>query len=720
MVSKNTIMRKKLIFLSIVALCACTDQNNYNSNYSDTESFERETPSFFSEGGVMPVGAYYYPEHWSADQWERDLKNMAGLGFDFTHFGEFAWARMEPREGEFNFGWLDTCVALAAKNGLKVIMCTPTPCPPKWLTTKHPEILVVNEEGYRQDNGGRLHANGMNEIYRKYVERIICKMAERYGNDERIWGWQLDNEPHFATYRDYSNTAVRHFRQWLKEKYGTIGELNKAWGNAFWSQDYISFDHVVIPNTKKGGGRNHTSHTDFQRFTADELAKFLRYQSNILKKTIINKQWITTNFAYYKFLPEVDLFRSRGDLNFASHTMYLLSTYLNTSGDMMDHRLGSGMELSFSNELAKSIEGYTGIMELQPGQINWGSWNSRPLPGAVRMWIWHTYGLNDKFVCTYRFRQPIYGGEQFHEGIMETDGITVSHGGKEYVQAIKEIKELQKHYVPNVKEPEEYSSRRVAFLWKMDNIWSMENAKHNSSWDTWAHYYTYYENLKTFGCPVTFITEDDAFDAGKYPCMIAPAYEMVDDELIAKWKKYAEDGGQLILSCRTGLKDNNSHLWEQMLQEPVWELIGAKVDYYDQLPAGRPGTIDMDGQTYKWHIWGDILVPDENTRILAKHTGQFYKGAPVIVQNKIGKGTVTYIGTWSVSGKLERDVIQKVMKEAGATLLDLPNYVFTEWREGFWVTVNYTAKAVEAPVHEGAEILIGEKTVEPGGVCVWK
>ncbi len=667
---------------------------------------------------ILPVGAYYYPEHWPENQWERDIKRIADLGFTFTHFAEFSWARLEPTEGHFDFGWLDKCVSLAGKYGLKVVMCTPSPTPPAWLTQKHPDILIVTENGFQVKHGMRLNANGANPVYQKYVRKIVEKLADRYGNNPVVCGWQIDNEPHYEGQADYSLFAKKSFQQWLKNKYGSIGELNKAWGAAFWSYTFNNFNQIDIPNSNE---RNNNPHAkiDFKRFTADALASALSFQADVLNGRISSDQWITTNFAYYKFLPSVDLFRSRKDLDFASHTMYLLSTYLNYPTGNLAHRLGSGMELSFSSDLARSVKGFTGIMELQPGQIDWGSWNSQPLPGAVRMWIWHCFGLGDRFVCTYRFRQILYGAEQFHKAIMEPDGVTVSPGGKEYVEAIKEINFLKKLDVNEVKMPVDLASRNTAFLWKQDNLMSLETVKLTQQWDSWDIYYRYYQKLKSLGAPVTFLQETDVFDVKKFPFMVAPAYEMVDDELVSKWKKYVSDGGVLILSSRSGMKDNNSHLWEAPLQKPILDLIGAKVDYFDQLAPTDAGNITFNSVNYKWNIWSDILTANAGTQILATHADQFYAGKPCVVKNKIGKGAVYYIGVVSSDQMLEKQLLRKIYIENGASILDLPDYVFTEFRDGYWVTVNYSSDVVIAPIPSGANIVIGSKEVNPGSVVVW-
>ena len=167
---------------------------------------------FFPRKGTH-FGVYYYPEQWSEEQWERDIKRVAELGFDFIHYGEFAWARLEPEEGKFEFAWMDKAVKLAADNGLKVLISTPSPCPPAWLATRHPEILKVDGNGNRtHHSGSRLTGSLANPVYQEHVARIATKVAERYAKDDRVWGWQISNEPHIQGGEDYSPSAQAAFR----------------------------------------------------------------------------------------------------------------------------------------------------------------------------------------------------------------------------------------------------------------------------------------------------------------------------------------------------------------------------------------------------------------------------------------------------------------------------------------------------------------------------
>ena len=164
-------------------------------------TFAQNANRFFDPSELMTVGSYYYPEQWPESNWERDIKKMAELGFDFTHFGEFAWSTMEPEEGKYNFDWLDKAVKLAEKYKLKVVMCTPSPAPPVWLTQKHPDVLMVNADGRTIQHGARQQASWSSAKYREYVEKIVTILAKRYGNSPAVFGWQIDNEPsHYGAY----------------------------------------------------------------------------------------------------------------------------------------------------------------------------------------------------------------------------------------------------------------------------------------------------------------------------------------------------------------------------------------------------------------------------------------------------------------------------------------------------------------------------------------
>ena len=223
---------------------------------------------------LFALGSYYYPEQWDSSQWERDLKKMSEMGIKFTHFAEFAWSMMEPEEGEYHFEWLDRAVSLAEKYGLKVIMCTPTPTPPVWLSKKYPDILIQRDNGVTIQHGRRQHASWSSDRYRHYVENIVSRLAIHYGNNPTVIGWQIDNEPGHYGVVDYSENAQAKFRIWLQKKYGTIDKLNDTWGASFWSETYQNFEQVRLPNQQEVPDKaNPHAMLDLNRFMALSICR---------------------------------------------------------------------------------------------------------------------------------------------------------------------------------------------------------------------------------------------------------------------------------------------------------------------------------------------------------------------------------------------------------------------------------------------------------------
>jgi len=673
-------------------------------------SLAQKSSDFFPEKQLTTVGAYYYPEHWDESQWDRDLKKMAEMGFEFTHFAEFAWAQLEPEEGKYDFAWLDRAVALAAKYKLKVIMCTSTATPPVWLVRQHPDVLKMREDGTQMDHGSRQHASFSSNYYREYSQKMITELAKHYGNDPRIIGWQLDNEP--ASNVDYGEDAQNRFRAWLKEKYKTIDALNKAWGTNFWSGTYTDFPQIDIPQHAQWG-MNLYQCLDHTRFCDSETATFLDEQAKTIRKYAKPDQWITSNY-----IPNYDV-RYIGDsreLDFISYTRYMVYGEHKGIG-RKGYRVGEYSRIAMANDYFRPLSPLYGVMELQPGQVNWGSINSQPLPGAVHLWLWHVFAGGSKFTCTYRFRAPIYGYEQYHYGIVGTDGVTPTRGGLEYQKFIEEIQLLRKkRSAANI--PADYIKRKTAILYDPDNTVAINQNKQTTVWNTGQHVLKYYKPLKSFGAPVDFVR--DTMEFSKYPVVIAPAYQQMSRELIGKLTDYVKNGGNLVLSCRSGHQDESGHLWEARHSEPIYELIGGGIEFYDLLRPYAPDTVALDGQKYAWTSWGDVLKPGEETETWGTYQGDFYAGEAAVIFHRLGKGTVTYVGADSNSGDLEQVVLTKLYNKLGIAVEDYPQGIIVEYRDGFGIAMNYGDQPYEMKLPADGEILVGEKKIPTAGVLVWK
>lgn len=670
----------------------------------------QDVTSWFPDQQLTTVGAYYYPEHWSETQWERDFKKMAEMGFEFTHFAEFAWTELEPSEGKYDFAWLDRAVALADKYHLKVIMCTSTATPPVWLVRDHPEVLITLEDGTQMDHGSRQHASFSNETFKLYSQKMIAALARHYGNDPRIIGWQLDNEPRSTV--DYGKDAQNRFRVWLKNKYKSIDALNQSWGTNFWSGIYYDFSQINLPQSSQWG-MNLYQRLDHGRFCDHETAMFLNEQAQTIKKYASAKQWITTNF-----IPMYDarFIGASKDLDFITYTRYMV--YGESKGvGPKGYRLGEYSRIAMANDYFRPLSPIYGVMELQPGQVNWGSINSQPLPGAVRLWLWHVFAGGSKLTCTYRFRAPIYGFEQYHYGIVGTDGVTPTPGGLEFQDFIREIKPLRNTAVPG-KIPAEYSKRKTAILYNPDNTNAINQNRQTTEWNTDEHVLKYYKSLKSLGAPVDFIR--DSMDFSAYKVMVVPAYQQMSLALIEKLTNYVKNGGNLLMSCRTGHQDEFGHLWEARYAEPIYKLIGADIEFYDLLRPYAADTVKMDGTGYAWTSWGDILKEHPGTEQWATFQGDFYAGKTAVSFRKLHMGTVCYVGADSRKGDLEKAVLIRFFERNRIPVSNYPEGIIVEYRDGFGIALNYSDKPYLLQIPQDAKILLGDKTVPAAGVTVWK
>jgi len=676
-------------------------------------SYGENAQRFFPKKDLMPMGIYYYPEHWSPAEWERDIKHISELGFEFIHIAEFAWIDLEPEEGKYNFAWLDKVVDLAAKYKLKVIMGTPTAIMPVWMGIRYPDVYLMDASYLRAEHGTRAQESISSTDYQRLSVNIITELGKRYGKNPTVWGWQLDNEPEAKA--DYSPAAQKAFRNWLQKKYSSVANLNTAWGTAFWSQTYSAFDQIKAANSSLVGwwGSNPHAILDFKRFTADTQASFLDLQVETLRPHISGNQFITTNYTGWS--PQADPRRAE-KIDFPSYTIYPNNGSANL-GDK-GFRLGDNRQMSFAPDFQRSFKGITGVMELQPGQVNWAGINSLLLPGSLRMWLYHSFASGCSFACSYRYRQINYGSEQYHGGIMKLDGVTLSQGGTDYRQVMKEMNELRKVYDPKAAYPAKLAARKTALLWNYDNFWSLERQKQSNQWDTKRFFQNYLEIAKSFGAPTDIVYEND--DLSGYKVVIAPAFELVDSVLVQKWMKYVKQGGNLVLTIRTGVKNRWGHLFHSGWAGPIYPLIDATISDFDQLQPNTKGKIAYNSNMYTWNVWADLITANKPENEPAHYTDQFYAGKASVVKNKIGKGTVTYIGVDTDDAKLERDVLRNVYEQAGATTESYPEGVYVQWRDGYWVAVNYASNTYVLDIPVNALILLGDRKLQSPGVTIWK
>ncbi len=688
----------------------------------------------------MKIGTYYYPEQWPREQWERDFDNIAAMGLQIVHMAEFAWYEMEPRPGEFHFEWLDTCIDMCKQRKLDVILCTPTAAPPIWLA-QNAQTLPMDEHGTRVRFGGRRHYSPTSPAFREATTRIVTAMAERYGQHPSIIGWQIDNELG-SDFHDQSEHSHKAFQSWLQRKYGSIDALNKAWGGQFWNTYYTDFSQVQL--TPKGtiGYTNPHHALDSQRFWSWAFADFSKLQADILKPRV-GERFITTNF--------MSLHQTCNPADFlGQYSLFSWDSYPVTGWDknVVDEsfRVADPSGISLMHDLMASYTGRWGLMEIQPGQINWSGVPVLVYPGAVRLWLWTAIAHGAEFITTYRYRQPRFGVELFHHALVGTDGVTPTPGGREFIQVIDELKRLEapktaaavataataatgaatpaapaaspapgkapKAAAPPAPLPS------VGLLFDFEQLWYYTTLPHARRWDQRAWLTQWYASLAHLGLRVNIVHPNQPWP-DHMAMLVAPGVQMVDDALIRQFDDYANSGGNLVLTCRTGLMDRNGQLFEGPTAKPILPLIGGSIEAYDVLPDDMHGIIEMDTVKYKWGAWGDLLYAESGTKVVAKYADQFYAGGAAVIGRKHGKGTVVYCGAYAEPA-FTSALIDRIATNQKIPSANLPPRVQLLQRGRFKIALNYQLTPFDAPAPRGAKLIVGTRKVDPVSVAVWE
>lgn len=665
----------------------------------------------------MKIGTYYYPEQWPQTQWARDFDNMRAMGLQIVHMGEFAWFTMEPREGDHRLDWLDQCLSLAQDRKLHVILCTPTAAPPSWLIEKHSQILPVDDAGRRIRFGGRRHYSPLSADYRDAVARLVTALAVRFGDHPAVIGWQIDNE--YSGDFDQSETTHVAFRHWLRDTYGTIEAVNEAWGCQFWNTYYTDFSQIMMPAGRvpkyQGSVATGNPHQalDASRFWSQAFASFNKMQADILRPHI-GSRFLTTNFM--PFHPDCNPKDLSGDLSVMSWDAYPV-TGLERNPSTEHYRMGDPAAIGFIHDQMASYTGRWAQLELQPGQQNWSGVPALLYPGAVRLWIWTAFAHGAEFLTTYRYRQPRFGIELFHSALMGTDGVTPTIGGREFAQAIEEMHRIDHAKLSadpaNTFDP----ASTVGILFDFEQLWYYQSLPQAKRWDYQQWLQSWYGACARQGLAVKILHPDTPWPQG-LKLILAPGVQMVDEKLIARLTEYTENGGHVLLTCRTALMDRRGQLWEGPTAAPILPLINSTIEAYDSLPEGKFGEIEFDGKKYKWGVWGDLLYAGPNARVVAKYADQFYAGAAAVTRCNHGKGTVTYCGVYAEWPFVEA-LVEKLAPAVGLTVTKMPWRVHLLQRGVYRIALNYNDSAVEIPAKRTATFIIGSRKLPPAGVAVW-
>jgi beta-galactosidase GanA len=427
----------------------------------------------------MTVGVCYFPEHWPRERWETDVAQMAEAGLEYVRMGEFSWSRLEPRRGEFDFEWLDRAVELVGDHGMQVVLCTPTATPPKWLVDERPDILQEEPDGTTREFGSRRHYCFNAESYREETERVVSRMVDHYAGNPHVAGWQTDNEYGcHRTVRCYCDDCAAGFRDWLRERYGSVDVLNEEWGTTFWSQRHADFGEVDPP--RHTPAEHHPSRLlDYYRFASDSVVDYNRLQADIIRSA--DDGWFVTHNFMGDF-PTLDAFDVSEDLDFAAWDSY-------PTGFVQDRRPGEPatweLRAGDPDQVGRNHDLYRGasggpfwVMEQQPGDVNWPPYAPQPADGAMRLWAHQAVAHGADAVLYFRWRRCREGQEQYHAGLRKQDG-SPDRAYDEATTAASELADLTADLGP-VDAP-------VALLHEYDSEWAIDIQPHAPDFDYWEY-----------------------------------------------------------------------------------------------------------------------------------------------------------------------------------------------------------------------------------------
>jgi beta-galactosidase len=568
------------------------------------------------------LGTAWYPEQWPESRWDADLTLMQQAGIRFVRITEFAWSSIEPEEGVYKFDWVDHAIADAAKHHIFVVLGTPTAAPPAWLTQKYPETLRIMEDGRRDEHGNREQFNWANPKYRELCRGIAEKMAQRYGHNPNVIGWQIDNE--YAA-ESYGPDVQKQFQDWLKAHYGTLDNLNERWTTAYWSETYS--DWSQIPIEEKYG--NPGLLLSWKRFVSDTYRSYQKNQLDVIRANSDRRQFITTNMMGW--FDGYDHYTVSQDLDLASWDDYV------GRGHLDPNRNGAADDLT-RGFLRKNFW----IMETQPGFVNWAPVNTVLDKGEVRAMAWHNVGHGADAVSYWQWRSDLNGQEELHGTLIGADGTPVpvysevAQIGKEFAKAGPALAGTTVH-------------SQVAILHSYDSRWAINWQRHNQAFDPVTQIVSYYKPLREVAQSVDIVPPTTPLDG--YKLVVAPGLEVISKAQAENMIAYVKNGGHLVLGQRTGMKDEDNGLWPEREPGPLTELLGGRVDQFYAIDDKPEDTIPVSG------VWGDTTskiwaeqlstsAPDTKVLMTYGKSNGWLDGKPAVITRKVGKGQITYIGAW--------------------------------------------------------------------------
>lgn len=597
----------------------------------------------------IAYGGDYNPEQWPEETWEEDMRLLKLAHIDTLTLNVFSWAALQPSEEEYCFEKLDKIMELAKKHHMKVCLATSTSAHPAWMARKYPEVLRTDFTGIKRKFGARHNSCPNSLVYRKYSVQLAEKLAERYKDYDNLMAWHISNEYGGECYCDNCEKA---FRVWLKKRYKTLDELNRAWNTAFWGHTFYDWEEIVLPD-KRTEHRDEeqtaaqTISIDYRRFNSDSIMECFCLEYEAVKKYTPDIPVTTNLMGSYKPL---DYQKWGKCMDFVSWDNYPSNE-------------DSFSKTALNHDLMRGVGGGKPfiLMEQTPSQQNWQAFNALKRPGVMRLWSYQAVAHGSDAVLFFQMKRSVGSCEKYH-------GAVISHAGHENTRVFREVTELGAELEQLGGEIlGSVGTAKTAIMFDWENWWAVEySAGPSVSLKYHDEIMRYYTALHTQNIPVDLVGEED--DLSGYQLVIAPVLYMTKPGVDERIREFVKKGGTFVTTFFSGYVDENDLVVIGGYPGRLRDILGVWVEETDALPDDRNNSFVYGGQKYDAKLLCDIMHL-EGAKALAEYQEDFYAGTPVVTCNSFGKGKAYYVGTRSEEAfysRLVKELCESQQIEAAA------------------------------------------------------
>lgn len=588
------------------------------------QRFAPATPKF----PHMLHGGDYNPEQWldQPEVLEEDIRLFRKAHINCVSLGIFSWAKLEPEEGVYDFGWLDEIIDRLYANGIYTVLATPSGARPQWLAQKYPEVLRVRPDGLRNFYGHRQNHCYTSPLYREKVTQIDTRLAEHYANHPAVILWHISNEFGGECHCELCQAA---FREWVQKKYGTLDKLNHAWWANFWSHTYTDWSQVHSPSPV-GETSVHGLDLDWRRFVTHQTVDFMKTEIAAVKAVNPDIPVTTNMMTMYTY--ELNYFAFRDALDVISWDNYpeWHNPYMGNEEVAKD--------CAMTHDMMRSLQKKPFLlMECTPNATNWQGVSKLKKPGMHQLSVIEAVAHGADSGQYFQLRQSRGSCEKFHSAVISNTGTENTRTFRE-VTDIGAVLEQLSDRVYGSGTPAE-----TAILFDTENKWALDKCQgpRNIGLDYFGNIRRNYSYFWKNGINVDII--DSTFDLSGYKLVIAPMLYLFRDGIQEKLRRFVRDGGTLVTTCFTGVvNDTDLSFLGEATGDKLSDVLGLWVEEVDSLYDCESNRTTWNGKSYSLKELCEICHPT-TCETLAVYETDFYAEKPVLTKNQFGKGVAYHV-----------------------------------------------------------------------------